>query len=369
MTAIIEPVTNSHTHPMSSPYAEKISILRCQRLLASMTYDYGTACCQLPYRSCIKPICKEGSDCEVAPVDRLYDTYGHGSNNPACCQPPYPTHGKPIYKEDVDLLQFAQNVEHNEADFFLWGAFGKGLDEVAPELVLGGPPPVGVRKANLDNITEQIITEFAYEEVGHLRILKETVGGIPRPFMNLSAAVFASFIDEAFGHPLNPPFDPYNNSLNFLLGSYIVPYVGLTGYVGASPLIRGYKTKRLTAGLLGVEAGQDAVIRVRLYERAEEKVPPYNYTVAEFTDRLSKLRNQLGKCGIKDEGIVVPPELGAEGKSTTNVLSANKDSISYQRTPAEILRILYDTGDEHLPGGFYPSGANGKIAQQYLIQP
>ncbi|GMH13148.1 hypothetical protein Nepgr_014989 [Nepenthes gracilis] len=300
----------------------------------------------------------------------LYDTYDYGNNsNLTYCQAPYSFVVEPIYKEDIDLLQFAQNVEHNEADFFLWGALGKGLDEVAPELVLGGPRPIGVRKANLDDITEKIITEFAYEEVGHLRILKETVGGIPRPLMNLSAAVFASFMNRAFEQPLNPPFDPYINSLNFLLGSYIVPYVGLTGYVGASPMIRGNIAKRLTAGLLGVEAGQDAVIRARLYERAEEKVPPYNYTVAEFTDRLSKLRNQLGKCGVKDEGIIVPPELGAEGKSTTNVLSANKDSISYQRTPAEILRILYDTGDEHLPGGFYPSGANGKIAQQYLSKP
>jgi len=28
------------------------------------------------------------------------------------------------------------------------------------------------------------------------------------------------------------PFDPYANDINFLLVSYLIPYVGLTGYVG-----------------------------------------------------------------------------------------------------------------------------------------
>lgn len=123
------------------------------------------------------------------------------------------------------------------------------------------------------------------------------------------------------------------------------------------------------AGLLGVESGQDAVIRTYLYERAEEQVHPYNHTVAEFTAYISELRNQLAKCGIKDEGIIVPKELGAENQTTTNVLSSNADSISYMRTPAEVLRVVYSTGDEHIPGGFFPHGGNGKIAREFLKNP
>lgn len=123
---------------------------------------------------------------------------------------------------------------------------------------------------------------------------------------------------------------------------------------------------QLLAGLLGVESGQDAVIRMYLFERADEVVHPYNQTVAEFTIRISELRNKLGMCGIKDEGIVVPPELGAEQKTSTNVLSANAYSISYDRTPQEILRIVYSTGNEHIPGGFFPKGGNGKIARMFL---
>lgn len=44
-----------------------------------------------------------------------------------------------------------------------------GLDEMAPTLANGGPPPVGGRIANLDPTTRRIIEEFAYQEIGHLR--------------------------------------------------------------------------------------------------------------------------------------------------------------------------------------------------------
>jgi len=127
---------------------------------------------------------------------------------------------------------------------------------------------------------------------------------------------------------------------------------------------------QLLAGLLGVEAAQDAVFRARLFERLGDAVPPYrNITVAEFTDRVSALRNGLGRCGVKDEGLTVPGALGAERAICTNVLSADRDSLSYARTPAELLSILYLTGDERVPGGFYPEGANGRIARSFLGKP
>lgn len=120
------------------------------------------------------------------------------------------------------------------------------------------------------------------------------------------------------------------------------------------------------AGLLGVESGQDAVIRALLYERALEKVEPYGISVAEFTDRISELRNNLGRHGVKDEGLVVPPVRGAEGRIAGNVLAGDKNSLAFDRTPQEILRIVYGDGNERVPGGFYPKGADGRIARSYL---
>nr|CAB3500837.1 unnamed protein product [Digitaria exilis] len=285
------------------------------------------------------------------------------------CQPPPPHIPVAVFPYDVDPVQFAMNLEYTEAEFFLHAAFGKELDQIAPKLALGGPPPIGAKKANLDEVTWRIAAEFGLQEVGHVRSIQRTVGGIPRPLIDLSAHNFARVMDLAFGSPLNPPFDPYINSLNFLLASYFIPYLGINGYVGTNPIIDGYKTKMLVAGLLGVEAGQDAVIRALLFERRGLVVAPYNVTVAEFTDRVSALRNRLGRCGVKDEGLTVPRELGAEGAICTNVLSADMDSLSYSRTPAELLKILYLSGDEHVPGGFYPEGANGRIARSFLGKP
>ncbi|EPS63629.1 hypothetical protein M569_11158, partial [Genlisea aurea] len=273
---------------------------------------------------------------------------------------------QPLPKSDVDLLEFPLNLEFLEAEFFSWGAFGRGLDELAPELTQGGPPPLGPEKAKLSPLINDIIAQFALQEFGHLRAIEETVPGFPRPLLNLSATAFATVINNAFEEPLFPPFDPYLNDLNYLLASYLIPYVGLTGYVGANPNLQTPIAKRLVAGLLGVESGQDAVLRTLLFERALDKVRPYDITVATFTDRISQLRNKLGKQGLKDEGLIVPPALGAQGKISGNVLVGNNYSISYERTPPEILRIVYGSGNESHPGLFYPEGANGYIARSYL---
>ncbi|CAA3023926.1 desiccation-related protein PCC13-62 [Olea europaea var. sylvestris] len=271
-----------------------------------------------------------------------------------------------IPESDVDLLEFPLNLEYLEAEFFSWGALGYGLDRFAPSLTMGGPPPIGVKKAKLSPFMKDIIAQFAFQEFGHLRAIKKTVPGFPRPLLNLSASSFATVMNNAFGKPLVPPFDPYANDINYLLASYVVPYVGLTGYVGANPKLQSSTAKRLVAGLLGVESGQDAVIRALLYERAMVKVIPYDFTVAEFTDRISYLRNKLGKGGLKDEGLIVKPAQGAEGRIRGNVLAGDKFSVAFDRTPEEILRIVYGSGKENKPGGFYPKGADGNIARSHL---
>ncbi|KAE8670354.1 Desiccation-related protein PCC13-62 [Hibiscus syriacus] len=143
-----------------------------------------------------------------------------------------------VPKTDLDLLEFPLNLEYLEAEFFLFGALGQGLDKVAPHLAEGGPSPIGARKANLVTLTNAIILQFAYQEVGHFKAIKKIVKGFPRPQLDLSASLFAKVIDKAFGKPLNPPFDPYANSINFFIASYLIPYVGLTGYV-ASYFLRG----------------------------------------------------------------------------------------------------------------------------------
>lgn len=70
---------------------------------------------------------------------------------------------------DLNLLEFPLNLEYLEAEFFLWGAFGYGLDKLAPNLTSNGPSPIGAKAAKLSPVVKDIISQFGYQEVGHLR--------------------------------------------------------------------------------------------------------------------------------------------------------------------------------------------------------
>eukprot|EP00246_Nothoceros_aenigmaticus_P008951 TRINITY_DN24222_c0_g1_i1.p1 TRINITY_DN24222_c0_g1~~TRINITY_DN24222_c0_g1_i1.p1 ORF type:complete len:307 (-),score=41.66 TRINITY_DN24222_c0_g1_i1:345-1265(-) len=277
-------------------------------------------------------------------------------------------HDDKLFANDAKNLQVALNLEYLEAEFFLHGALGYGLDKVAPDLVGGGPPPIGTYKANLDKYAYDIIYQFGLQEVGHLReikgLLKEFYFG--RVQLTLGKHIFSNIVDQAFGEAFDPPFDAYANSLNFFLATYLIPYVGLTGYVGASPNLLTPIFKSRIAGLLAVEAGQDAFTRAYLYERKDEKVAPHGFTVAEFTNKISALRNKLSNDGILDEGLIVPKELGAEKAVTGNILSADANSVAYARTAEQVFSTVYGTGDASKPGAFYPNGGDGIIAKQLL---
>ncbi|PWZ39508.1 Desiccation-related protein PCC13-62 [Zea mays] len=229
--------------------------------------------------------------------------------------------GSLLPQSDVDLLEFPLNLEYLETEFFCWSALGA---------------------------------------------IKQTVRGFPRPLLDISAANFGKIIEQALNATLDPPFDPYENSLNFLVASYIIPYVGLTGYVGANPRLLTPQARKLLAGLLAVESAQDAVIRTLLYERGMARVPSYAGGVAEITARISDLRNSLGRRGVKDEGLVVAPELGPEGLTVGNIIAGDHLSLAYDRTPEEILGIVYGTGNSAQHGGFFPQGADGRIARGLL---
>lgn len=61
------------------------------------------------------------------------------------------------------------NLEYLEAEFFAWGALGYGLDKIELGLSEGGPPPTRARLAKLGPFTRNVITQFTYQEVGHIK--------------------------------------------------------------------------------------------------------------------------------------------------------------------------------------------------------
>ncbi|CAL4895666.1 unnamed protein product [Urochloa decumbens] len=273
-----------------------------------------------------------------------------------------------VYPSDMEQLQFLLNAKFVEAEWFLHAALGRGVDYLDRNLSAGGPRPSGARKASLDFRTTEVAAELGYQEVGHIRAIRQAVGGFPRPAIDLGADRFAMIMDDAMGVRLDPPFDPYNSTVNFLLASYIFPHVTAAATMSISSSLMGFVSKRLQSSILAVEAGQDAVIRLLLYQHADEAVPPYQgHTVADFTRRISEWRNRMSGCGAKDEGVkVLDRQQGAERRTISNILGAGEDSLGFQRTPAEVLRILYGSRNEQIPGGFLPRGANGTIARGFF---
>lgn len=104
----------------------------------------------------------------VSEIPRIQYLIPYDSDSPRCAPLP-PRTAVPVFPYDKPPFHFALNIEFTEAEWFLHGALGVGLDHIAPELAHGGPPPIDGRKANLDEVTQKIITEFAFQEVGHVR--------------------------------------------------------------------------------------------------------------------------------------------------------------------------------------------------------
>ena len=62
---------------------------------------------------------------------------------------------------DKDIIRFLTNVECLEGLFDTWGVFGQGFNN---NLTLGGPTPIGARKANLSQEVESHLMEVALNE-------------------------------------------------------------------------------------------------------------------------------------------------------------------------------------------------------------
>jgi hypothetical protein len=68
-------------------------------------------------------------------------------------------------------------------------------------------------------------------------------------------------------------------------------------------------------------------------------------------DKISALRNKLGGAGT-DQGIVM------NGKA--NIIPADANGIAFERTPDEVLNIVY-AGGQGNDFGFFPRRVNGAI--------
>ncbi len=270
---------------------------------------------------------------------------------------------------DVDILNFALNLEYLEANFFLYSATGAGL-ATADQGSGAGKVTGGAKVSGLTSQQADFIAELAYAEQQHVRFLQTAItqnGGTPVPMPNID--IVNSFNALATAAGIGSSFNPYANWDSFLVGAFIFEDVGVTAYSGAAPLIStaGIQSGILTyaAGIQAVEAYHAGAIRTYITAGAIAAGSASAFPYLTYANQLSTLRATLG--GGNETPLTLPTSTTTAGvvsaKASSIVAASPSTAIGYSRTTDQVLHIVYGTGGGAgvKGGGFFPNGMNGNI--------
>ena len=297
---------------------------------------------------------------------------------------------------DVDILNFALNLEYLEAQYYLRGATGIGLapaDTGAQGSVNGGTKvtlqasgpnagqPITAQQQN-------ILNEIAYDEQQHVRFLRTALGSaaVGMPSIDLTGG-FAAAVTAANAAtaattalPLIPAtFNPFANFESFIVGAFVFEDVGVTAYSGAAGLISaagvtaGYLTA--AAGILAVEAYHAGYVRTYLTSQSIA-LGTMAFPYALLANRIEVLRQALG--GAFETPLVatltsatVPVTPTSPTVTPSGIVAASAGtSIGFARNTDQVMHIVYGTyspaGGTTLAagvskGGFFPYGMTGNI--------
>ncbi|MBD8679590.1 ferritin-like domain-containing protein [Sphingomonas sp. CFBP 13720] len=290
-----------------------------------------------------------GGDDDVAPTPSPTPT-GTGTATATPTATPTPTPSNRF--SDVDVLNFALNLEYLEAQFYLFAATGVGL----PTTLLAGPTGTtpgavtGGRKANLtDPVIANYAREIAQDERAHVEFLRNAIGAtvIAQPAIDIGATATSAFSNAARAAGLigaGAAFDPYANDENFLIAAYLFEDVGVTAYKGAAVEIASPVVLQAAAGILATEAYHAAMIRTALYTKG----------LIDATEAISTARDSLDGSSDLDQGV---RPIG----DRSNIAPLDANGIAFGRTPEQVLNIVYLNRLAVTTGGFFPAGVNGVI--------
>ncbi|OBQ95998.1 ferritin-like domain-containing protein [Mesorhizobium sp. AA23] len=245
--------------------------------------------------------------------------------------------------KDEDIFRFALNLEYMEAEYYLRGTTGKGIEDSD----IGSKPGdvVGGKKVAFDTpAVGEFMREVAENELAHVRFYRKTLASnaVDRPAIDFDAGFAA--VAKAAG--LGDDFDAFGNQMNLVLGGMLFEDVGVTAYAGAATVLKNKEFLAAAAGILAVEAYHMGMARSSLYRMGEKAWKAAN--------AVSDARDKIDGNEDKDQGIQV------DGKA--NVVPSTPDAIAFTRTPQEVLRIVYLTDQSGVSkGGFYPNGMNGTL--------
>ena len=211
-----------------------------------------------------------------------------------------------------DVLNFALNLEYLEASFYLYATTGTGLSSA--DMGSGaGTVTGGAQVTNFSPTIAAIAAQIADDEKTHVELLRSALGSaaVAMPNINLGA------------------LGTINNQTLFLQVARAFEDTGVSAYIGAAQyLVSSVPDLTYAAQILAVEAYHASNIRQNLI--------------------------QLGLTSSATDSMDVPP--------TTSAYFCEKGALAIERTPQEVLNIVYaNTSTGVTSGGFYPNGLNGTI--------
>ena len=240
----------------------------------------------------------------------------------------------PGVARDVDILNFALNLEYLEAEFYTYAETGQGIEAqgiaTSGQNGTGGTIAAGTTtggvKVNFDNsVIATVNSQLADDERKHVVDLRNTItslGGTPvaKPNINLAA--------------LAPQGVDISTTNGFLVASRAFEDTGVSAYGGAARFINNTDILRASARILSTESYHSGIIRLLIAQRS---------LTDPATDTLD----------------VPPPPIG------TLYFDVDSNALAIIRTPRQVLNIVFaaPAGSTTLTqGGFFPSGTNANLA-------
>lgn len=218
---------------------------------------------------------------------------------------------------DIDVLNFALNLEYLEAEFYAFATYGTGLVGlgVISAYDQTGPTTGGSMVPGFGTLPEAYLASaLRMDEIKHVQFLRSALGAsaVKKPAINLNA------LGKGFA-----------NINDFLALARAFEDVGVSAYLGAAPLIATSQYLPYAAAILATEAQHSGSIR-------------------EFCI------NKGAPTFAVDSRDVLP--------STSMPYDVDNNALSIPRTTSQVLNIVYAGGSSS--GGFYPQGMNGNITRQ-----
>ena len=314
---------------------------------------------------------------------------GCGSNDVTPVTITVPTAGPVPTYTDVDILNFALNLEYLEAEFYLRAATGSGIPAAdtgnSTATVTGGAQLTGLTAAQ-----QQIVNIIAQDEYNHVKFLRAALGtqAIQRPAIDFTNTFNSLGTLATAGSTKLTSFNPFASFNNFLIGGFTFEDVGVTAYHGGAGPLQTLKSPYLgpAAQILAVEAYHAAVLRTLIVGTSVPALATPNVagdpTFVNLAVGVAQVRASLSGAATLSGGAEValsngltfstatPPAAPTVGNST--IVNADANAVAFTRTFDQVMHIVYAsaTGSNGYAfglnkGGFFPNGLNGNIKQTY----